>query len=91
MQKNPDMDLEYFMNDLGYEFLGQMDYGRALAIFKLNSEAYSQSWNAYDSLAEGYEQSGDIKNAMKFYDLSLEINPGNGHARERLKNLRLNI
>jgi CubicO group peptidase (beta-lactamase class C family) len=87
-EKNPDMDLELFMDCLGCEFLGQTDYSRALAVFKLNAEAYPQSWNAYKSLAEGYEQSGDTRNAMKCYERCLEINPGNGHTRERLRNLR---
>ena len=87
-KEKPELDLEYFFNTLGYEFLLQKDYEKALAVFRLNVEAYPASWNVYDSLAEGYESAGDIQNAIRYYERSLEINPGNGHGRERLKNLR---
>ena len=85
---NPDMDLEEFLNTLGYEFLVNEDYDKALAVLKLNVDEHPESWNVYDSLAEGYERSGDIRNAVKYYERSLEINPGNSHGKERLKNLR---
>jgi tetratricopeptide (TPR) repeat protein len=81
----PDTDLEPFLNMLGYEFLANREYDKALAVFGLNVEENPGSWNAYDSFAEGYEQSGDIPNAIKNYQRSLEINPGNYHGRERLK------
>lgn len=84
----PDLDLEYFMNTLGYEFLVNEDYQKALAVLKLNVDEHPESWNVYDSLAEGYERTGDIRNAIKYYERSLEINPGNSHGKERLKNLR---
>ena len=87
-QECPDMDLESFLNMLGYEFLADRDYEKALAVFGLNVVEYPGSWNAYDSFAEGYEQAGDISNAIKYYQRSLEINPGNYHARESLKILR---
>ena len=57
-------------------------------VFKLNVDEQPESWNVYDSLAEGYERSGDIRNAIKYYERSLEINPANSHGKERLKNLR---
>lgn len=87
-KENPDMELEEFLNTLGYEFLVNEDYEKALVVFKLNADEYPESWNTYDSLAEGYERSGDIRNAIKYYERSLEINPVNSHGKERLKNLR---
>jgi CubicO group peptidase (beta-lactamase class C family) len=83
--EKPELNLEYFLNTLGYEFLAGRDFEKALAVFKLNVEEYPESWNAYDSLAEGYEQSGDIRNAVRYYKQSLEMEPRNSHARERLK------
>jgi tetratricopeptide (TPR) repeat protein len=87
-KNNPDTDLEEFLNTLVYEFLLDEDYDKALAVFKLNVDENPESWNVYDSLTEGYERSGDIRNAVKYYERSLEINSGNSHGKERLKNLR---
>lgn len=85
---NPDIHLEYFLNTLGYEFLANGDYEKAIAVFQLNVDEHPESWNVYDSLAEGYEESGDLRNAIKYFERSLEINPGNSHGKERLRILR---
>lgn len=62
----------------------------ALEIFKLNTGLHPDSWNAYDSEAEGYENVGDTNNAIKFYNRSLELNPQNTNAVEQLKRLKAN-
>jgi tetratricopeptide (TPR) repeat protein len=59
----------------------------ALEIFKLNTALHPNSWNDYDSEAEGYENVGDIDNAIKFYRRSLELNPNNSNAKDKLKKL----
>ena len=52
---------------------------------KLNVEFYPESANTYDSLAEAYMKSGDNKLAIINYKKSLELNPNNSNAVERLK------
>lgn len=65
------------MNTLGYRFLQTKKLKEAIEIFKLNVEAYPKSWNVYDSLAEAYMLSGDKELAIKNYEISLKLNPGN--------------
>lgn len=50
---------EDVVNYFGYEHLQAGDVKQGLAILKLNSVAYPQSPNVYDSLAEAYETAGE--------------------------------
>ena len=58
-----------------------------LKIFELNIEAYPDNANGYDSLAEAYAAKGEKKLAIKNYAKSLELNPDNTNAIERLNRL----
>jgi len=53
------------LNNLGYTFLSERKYEEAIAVFKLNTELHPGDANFFDSLAEGYEVSGDIENRVK--------------------------
>ena len=79
---------EQALNNLGYQliFLGRVK--DAIDIFKLNVELYPKSFNVYDSLAEGYMINGDKDLAIKNYELSLSLNPGNTNAVDKLKLIR---
>ena len=74
-------------NTMGYDFLSKEKINEAIAIFKLNTELYPQSANAYDSLGEAYMKTGDKKNAIKNYKKSLELNSENDNAKQMLKEL----
>lgn len=81
---------EYAFNSLGYRLLIQRKTKEAIEVFKLNVEAYPDSWNVYDSLAEAYLVNGDKELAIKNYEKSLELNSDNDNAKrmlERLKNI----
>ena len=57
--------LWYYMNNLGYRFLQEKKYKEAIEVFKLNTEIHPENANVFDSLAEGYELSGDKENMKK--------------------------
>lgn len=63
------------MNLYGYQLMGQKKYDEAIAVFKGNTSKYPQSWNAYDSLAEGYATKGDKKLAIDNYSKALGMAP----------------
>ena len=63
------------MNLYGYQLLGQKKYDEAIAVFKGNTQKYPQSWNTYDSLAEGYAAKGEKKLALDFYSKALAMAP----------------
>jgi len=70
-------ETENSLNNLGYELLAEEKYNEAIAIFKLNVQRYADSWNLYDSLAEGYEKSGNKAQAVVNYKKALQMNVDN--------------
>jgi len=79
---------EESMNTTGYVFLRMKRTDDAIAIFQQNTEDYPQSWNVWDSLAEGFANKGDKETAIKYYEKSLELNPANNNATEMIKKLK---
>lgn len=75
------------LNRLGYQLLRGGKSKEAIEIFKLNVEAYPQSFNTYDSLAEAYMSANERELAVQNYKKSLELNPNNTNAVEILKGL----
>jgi imidazolonepropionase-like amidohydrolase len=75
------------LNALGYQLLGSKNFKEAIRIFQLNVEAYPQSGNAYDSLAEAYMDNGDTRLAIANYQRSLQLDPSNSNAIQMLKKL----
>jgi glyoxylase-like metal-dependent hydrolase (beta-lactamase superfamily II) len=75
------------LNVLGYWLLQKGRAEDAVRIFQLNVEVFPGAWNTYDSLAEGYMTLGKKDLAIAFYKKSLELNPQNDNAREKLKTL----
>ena len=73
---------------LGYAFLQEKDPSSAVVLFKLNTKAYPDSANAWDSLGDGYEATNDIQDARMAYARSVELNPDNEHAKGELVKLR---
>jgi CubicO group peptidase (beta-lactamase class C family) len=78
------------LNQLGYRLVAMKNLKGAIEVFKLNVEAYPQSANVYDSLAEAHMLNGDKELAVKNYKRSLELNPQNANAVEMLKKLNAN-
>jgi len=59
----------------------------AVRIFSVNAEEYPQSYNVYDSLAEAFMVAGKREDALKNYRKSLQMNPDNTNAAERVRKL----
>ena len=76
------------LNTLGYALLRQKKFQEAVAIFQLNVEMFTESSNAYDSLAECYAEKGETELAIKNYGKALALNPKNGNALRRLAKLQ---
>lgn len=71
----------------GYRFLEHNNITEAIALFEYAVTAYPNSWNVYDSLAEGYMIDGQKELSIQYYQKSLEINPNNENAKQKLKEL----
>ncbi len=88
-RKYPELHLtEDFVNTWAYRLLREGKGTQAIGLFRYNTEQWSTSWNAFDSLAEGYETLGDKPNAIANYRKSLALNPSNTHGADHLKKLQ---
>ncbi|MFC1619829.1 alpha/beta fold hydrolase [Candidatus Neomarinimicrobiota bacterium] len=92
-KQNPEVTFfeEAALNGAGYSYLFQEKLEEAIALFKLNVEAYPESFNAYDSLGEALLAAGDREGAEANYRKSLELNPGNDNAVQVLKSMGVKI
>jgi tetratricopeptide (TPR) repeat protein len=79
---------EQEINSLGYEYLQSNKLKEAIEVFKLNVEAFPQSFNVYDSLGEAYAAAGEKELAVKNYEKSLELNPKSQSGIDALKKLK---
>jgi CubicO group peptidase (beta-lactamase class C family) len=76
------------LNNLGYYLLeNKKKTEDALEIFKLNLKVFPEYANGYDSLAEAYMILGNKALAIKNYAKSLELDPNNTGAVEKLNKL----
>lgn len=75
------------INALGYYYLGAGKTAEAIILFKINVELFPESFNVYDSYAEGLTKDGQKEAAILNYKKSLELNPENANAVEMLKKL----
>ena len=78
---------EKWLNNLGYDILIRYEFDKAIAIFELNTEAYPESANTWDSLGDGYYWKRDKENAIKSFKKALEIDPNKQNSINRLKKL----
>jgi hypothetical protein len=75
------------LNNLGYKFIGNKEFKQAIRILQLNAEAYPQSSNVYDSLAEAYFDDGDKTRAIANYRKAVELDPNKRSAAMALEKL----
>ena len=82
-QRDPEVPL----NSLGYRLLGEKRFADAIAVLTLVTETHPHSSNAFDSLAEAYELSGQKAAAIANYRRALELNPDNASSRAAIQRL----
>ncbi len=79
---------EQLMNEMGYNFLNAPSKSdEAIRCFELNTKNYPTSFNAFDSLGDGYAAKGDKEKAIVAYKKSIEINPNVEETQKKLKAL----
>jgi CubicO group peptidase (beta-lactamase class C family) len=76
---------EAFLNNLGYFLLEKGRIKDSIVLLKLAVEEYPSSSNTFDTYAEALMKDGKKELAIKNYKRSLELNPKNTNAVERLK------
>ena len=64
---------EAAVNALGYQYLQGGSVEEALSLFTTNVQQHPGSWNAYDSLGEGYAVAGKTSLAIENYSKALSM------------------
>lgn len=76
---------EYDLNQYAYLLLRANRINEAIKVFKLNTELHPDSFNVYDSLADGYEKAGDKAKALESCMKALKLDPNNDYEKNRIK------
>ena len=79
---------EDMLNTLGYRLLRSGRVEEAIAVFQRNVALFPDSYNTYDSLGEAYMIHGDLEPALRNYQKSVELDPGNLHGAQMIKQIR---
>lgn len=79
------------MNIAGYELLFADNLDEALFLFKLNCDEFPDSFEVYDSYAEGLMTAGDTEQSIENYMKSVELNPSNKNGIRMLKKQGVDI
>ena len=75
------------LNSLGNDLIQLEKVAESIEIFKLNIDAYPEFPRAYNDLGDTYRLNGNPKQAIKTFEKTLEIDPDNRYAIEKLKQL----
>lgn len=88
-KKHPDLNLpEGSLNTLGLQLIfNPKTSTQGINVFNLAIQLYPKSANLFDSLAEAYLFMGNHKKAIANFRKSLELNPQNQNAIDRLKTM----
>lgn len=73
------------MSETGYQFLNSGKVKEAVAVFKLNTQAFPKSSNVYDSYGKALMELGNKTEAIENYKKSVKLNPGNERGIKILK------
>ena len=76
------------INDIGNIWFDKNKYAEAIVVFNLYLKVIPNSWNAFDSLAKAYFKNGQPERALTYFEKSLEINPNNSYAKEKIEELK---
>lgn len=89
--------IENEFNELGYDLMGSNSIAtlvegftntklkEAIEVFKINTDLFPQSWNAFDSYGEALVKDGQKDEAIKMYKRSIALNPDNEGGKKVLK------
>jgi len=83
-----EMGFSWMVNTIGYEWLlYKNDSNGAIDIFKFGTELMPNNANLFDSLGEAYFKNGQFEKSAAAYRKSLELDPENEGAKQKLKEM----
>lgn len=85
--KNSTLYFEDVLNMIGYTLMNSDRLNDAIKVLEFNLEENPKSFNAFDSLAEGYFNNGQLEFSKQNYLKSFELNPENTNAKEMVNKI----
>ena len=79
--------VESTINAMGYELLENGEIDAAIKVFDLNAETFPLSANTWDSLAEAVMTKGDHESAIRYYRVSLKLDPESNNAAQMIERI----
>jgi len=87
-ERSSPAEVEGVVNSFGYGFLQSQKTGVALKVFQLNTRAFPEAYNTWDSLGEAHMTLGQNEEAIRCYERSLVLNQENSNATEMIARLK---
>ncbi|RHW76294.1 FKBP-type peptidyl-prolyl cis-trans isomerase [Colwellia sp. RSH04] len=78
---------ENVLNGFGYKLIKEGLLSEAVTIFEINSQAYPNSWNVWDSLGDGYYRNGQKFESLAAFKQSVALNPKSEYGLEMIEKL----
>lgn len=75
------------MNRMGYQLMRQNKKEAAVSVFRLTTQVFPDSWNAFDSYGEALLADGQKEAAVKMYKKSIALNPDNDNGKKVLQEI----
>ncbi|MGZ3866361.1 MAG: tetratricopeptide repeat protein [Bacteroidia bacterium] len=80
-------ELEVWLKDIGLRHVRRKEYTAAINIFNSSVKLFPESYQAYYWLGIAFQLNKQIDEAKKYFKLSLEKNPGNNLAKQKMRAL----
>lgn len=82
-----EVNIESGINTQGLKFLKLKKFDEAIQVLSLNTQLFPHSWNTWNNLAEAYMQKGEPHIATGYFKKSIDLNPNNSYAKERVEQM----
>jgi tetratricopeptide (TPR) repeat protein len=79
--------VESMINAMGYELLENGEIDAAIKAFDLNAQTFPLSANTWDSLAEAAMTKGAYESAIRYYQVSLKLDPESSNAAQMIERM----
>ena len=79
--------VEATINAMGYDLLENGEIDAAIKVFDMNAQTFPLSANTWDSLAEAVMTKGAYESAIRYYRVSLKLDPESNHAAQMIERM----
>jgi hypothetical protein len=79
---------EWSMRSVGLNYLSAGQIENAIAVFRLTTQEYPESWQAFSDLAMACDRNGDREEAIRYYEKALSVNPESTEIKKTLSRIR---